>query len=111
MKSLNRRPFLFPKTREAYIVESQEDMSIDGTPGKTPQASRKKIRGIEYGGEHRWSTLDKVVMAKLEHYLDRSESLEVDTEELEYYLIGPDVDIRHIERNTEEKGNKGFSTL
>ena len=74
-------------------------MNVDGTPEKTPPASRKNIRGVECGGEHRRSTLDKAVMARMEHYLSRSESLEVDSEELEYYLLGPeesDVDIRHI---------------
>ena len=46
------------KKREAFFVESQEDMNTDGTPEKTPPAPRKKILGTEYGGGHRWSTLD-----------------------------------------------------
>ena len=58
-------------------------MNTDGTPEKTPPASRKKIRGIEYGGGHRWSTFDKAVMKRMEHYLERSEALEVDIEKLE----------------------------
>ena len=44
-------------------------MNTDGTV-------RKKIRGIEHGGDHRWSTLDKAVMTTIEHYLDRRQSLE-----------------------------------
>ena len=43
----------------------------------TDGAARKKIRGIEHGGDHRWSTLDKTVMTTIEHYLDRSGSLDV----------------------------------
>ena len=79
---------------------------------KTPPASRKTIRGMAYGGEHRWSTLDKAVMARMDHYLDRSESLEVGIEELEYYLLGPeelDVDIRHIALNA--RGEKHLKAL
>ena len=62
--------FSLSKQREAFSVQSQEDMNTDRTPQKTPPASRRKIRGMEYGGEHRSSTLDKVVVAKMEHYLD-----------------------------------------
>ena len=58
-------------------------MITDGTSEKTPPAFRKKIRGIEYGGGHRLSTLDTVVVTRMEYYLDRSESLGVDIEELE----------------------------
>ena len=101
--------------REAFFVESREDMNADGTPEKTPPAPRKKVRGIEYGGEHRWSTLDKVVMARVEHYLDRRESPGVDIEELEYSLLGPnelDVDITHIAMNAKgEKHQRLFHTF
>ena len=41
-------------------------------------------------------------MTRMEHCLDRSESLEVDIEDLEYFLLGPeelDVDMRHIVLN------------
>ena len=44
------------RKREASFVECQEDLHTDGQPEKTPPASRKNIRGIEYGGGHRWST-------------------------------------------------------
>ena len=46
--------FSLSKKRHPPFVESQEEMNISGTPEKTPPAPRKKIRGIEYGGEHRW---------------------------------------------------------
>ena len=57
---------------------------------------------MKYGGEHRWTARDKTVIAKMQHHLYRSESLEVDFEELEYHLLGPDeldVDIKHIALN------------
>ena len=40
---LSRRPVLFPEEREAFFVESQEDMNFDGTPVKAPSASRRRI--------------------------------------------------------------------
>ena len=55
---------------------------------------------VNMGGLH-----ETTVIEKMKHYLDRSESLEVDMEELEYYLLGPndlDVDIRFLAQ--------GFST-
>ena len=45
--------------------------------------------GMEYGGEHRWTARDRVVMVRLVRYQDRSESLEVDIEELEDCLLRP----------------------
>ena len=39
--------------------------------------------GMEYAGEHRWTARVRAVFARMEQYLDRSESLEVDIEELE----------------------------
>ena len=51
-------------------------------------------------------------MTRMEHYLDRSQSLEVDIEELEYYLLGPeqlDVDVRLIALNARgEKTSTAF---
>ena len=77
----------------------EKDMNAEGTRQGTPPAPTKGIRGMEYGGERRWSTLDKTVTARTEHFQYRSESLEGDIEKLEYYPRGPeesDVDIRHL---------------
>ena len=65
------------KKRDAPSVEGPEEMNIGGTPKKTPPASRKKIRGIEYGGEHRWTTRGRTVIEKMKHHLDRRENLSV----------------------------------
>ena len=75
--------FSLSRKRQAFGVESQEDMNYDETPVKAPPASRRKIVpptpqqnpqpsieamqlqmeaedqencscGMEYGGEHRW---------------------------------------------------------
>ena len=89
-------------------------MNISGTPEKTPPVPRKMIRG-EYGGEHRWFAQDRTVIENKKHYLDRSKGLEVDIEELEYYLLGPnelDVDMRCLdaqgEQQRREKGTSDF---
>ena len=91
---LNRRPFLSPKKRHAPSAESQEEMNVSRTREKTPPVPRKKIRGIEFGGEHRWSAQEK-----MKRYLERSESLEVGVGEFEYFLLRPselDVHIRYL---------------
>ena len=104
--------FSVSRKRDAPFVASQGDMNIGGTLEKTPPVSRKKIRGIEYGGKRRWTARDRTVIAKMEHYLDRCESLEVNIEELEYYLLDPDeldVDIRHIALNARGEQQQGLS--
>ena len=56
---------------------------------RTRSASRKKVRGIEYGGKHRWTARDRLLQC---------ETFEVDIEEVEYFPLGPDelnVGIRH----------------
>ena len=65
-----------------------------------------EVEYLEYGGEHRWTACDRAVVARMEHYLDRSESLKVEVEELEYCLLGPEeseVGIRHIAMNARSK--------
>ena len=73
---LNRRPSPSPISVTRLLLKVQEEMNISGTPEKTPPVPRKKIRGVEYGGEHRWSGQDRAVIEKMKRYLDRSESLE-----------------------------------
>ena len=61
---------------------------------------------VEYGGEHRWTARNRAVMARMVQYLDRSESMNLEMEELEYCLLGPEeseVDIRHIAMNASGK--------
>ena len=115
------------RKRQAFCVKGQENMNYDGTPAKAHPASTRKVMSptpqqglppsieamqlhmevedqgncicrIEYGGEHRWTARDRVVIARMEQYLDESDSLKVEVEELEL-LLGPedsDVDLRHI---------------
>ena len=62
--------------------------------------------GTEHGGEHRWTAHDRAVMAKMVQYLDRSESMKVEIEALEYCLLEgeeSEVDIRHIAMNASGK--------
>ena len=77
---LNRRLFVSRIARSASCLNG---MNIDGTPEKTPPASRKKIRGIEYGGEHRWMARDKTVIAtevKSWKWTSRSKPHELDVD-------------------------------
>ena len=118
MNWLSRRPVLFPEKREAFFVESQEDMNFDGTPLKAPSASRRRImpptpqqspqptlEGTplrmevedqefgacekEYEVEHRWTARDREVIAKVEQYLCESDNMKVEVVELEL-LFGPE---------------------
>ena len=61
--------------------------------------------GKEYEGEYRWTARDRVVVVRMEQYLDRSESLKVEVEELEL-LLGPEdseVDLMYILMNARRK--------
>ena len=132
--------FSLSRMREAFVIESQQGIHIEGTREKTPPASRRKIMrtapqqssqptsestplrreeenqehcscGTGYGGRHRWTARDTAVTARMVRYLDRSDGL--DMEELEDCLLGLeefDVDNRHIALNAKEKGIGGFST-
>ena len=67
--------------------------------GDNTPASREKNHVIGCGVDHELVALHQVVMARMEDYVDRCESSEVDIKELEYLQLAPDeqdVDIRHI---------------
>ena len=90
-------------------------MKFDGAPVKAPPASRRKSMpptpqqslqpsieamqlqmevedkencscGMDYGGEHRWTARDSVVIARMEQDLDESDSLKVEVEDLKLLL-------------------------
>ena len=115
-------------------------MSCEETPIKAPRASRRKImpptpqqssqssieamqwqtevedqesgsyRG-EFEGEHRWTARDRSVIARMEQYLNQSDSMRVEIEELES-LLGPEdseVDFSQILRYARTK--KGWQDL
>ena len=90
MKLWNRWRVLSPESAKRLLLNVKKTCIPTEHRRKTLSASRKNIRGIEYGGGHRWSTVDKAVMTGMEHHLDRSERLEVDIDELEYYYEGID---------------------
>ena len=88
---------------------------------KTPPASRRKIMQslqpsieamqengswvVEYGGEHRWSARGRSVVARMEQYLEKSDSMRIVIEELES-LLGPEdseVDLRQYFEVCEKK--------
>ena len=127
MRLLNRSPFFLSRKRQAFCVEGREDLNCERTPVKAPPASRRKVMphppqqgrqpsneamqlhmevddqencscGMEYEGERRWTARDRVVITRMEQYLDESDSLKVEVDELEL-LLGPEdseVDLRHI---------------
>ena len=54
---------------------------------------------MEYGGAHRWTARDRTVTARMEQYLNESDSMKVEIEELEHCFLGleeSEVDFRHI---------------
>ena len=132
----------FSRKRPVFCVENQEDMNYDGTPVKAPPASRWKIvpptpqqslqpsmeamqlqmevedqencsYGMEHGGEHGWTARDRVVIARMEQYLDKSDSLKVEVEEVEL-VLGPEdseVDLRYILMNARRKERVAGSSI
>ena len=47
--------------------------------------------GMEHGGEHRWTARDRVVVKRMEQYLDETDSRRVEVEELEHLLVPEDL--------------------
>ena len=119
---------------EAFSAGSQEDMNLDGAPVKAPSAFRRRImsptpqqrplpplEGMprqmevedqecgaceqECEGEHGWTARDRTMIAKMEQYLNESDNMKVEIEELEL-LLGPEdseVDSRYMLMNARRK--------
>ena len=51
--------------------------------------------GKEYEGEHRWTALERTIIAKMEQYMNESDNMKVEIEELEL-LLGPEDSQRSI---------------
>ena len=70
-----------------------------------------KDQEFAYEGEYRWTARDRVVIAKMEQYLNESDNMNVEIEELEL-LLGPEdsqFDLRHILMNaSKKKGRRIF---
>ena len=128
------------KRSVAVCVENQENMSHEGTgevkarpasrrkimPPTPQQSSHSSIEAMqwqtevedqesgscekEFEGQHRWNARDRTVIAKMEQYMNKSDSIKVEIEELES-LLGPEdleVNLRQILRYASRKGGRIF---
>ena len=62
---------------------------MEHTPEKKPPASRRRIQTSGLDVDQRWAALYQAVTKRMLDYLDRCESLEVDVNELEYFVLAP----------------------
>ena len=101
----NCSPFLSPKKRAHSCAVMQEEVRYEGSPVKVPPLSRRRKMPptplqnsyLSFGEEQEhievegqmWSAKDRTIIAKTMPYLEESESLKVEIEELES-LLGPD---------------------
>ena len=68
------------------------------TPRQSLQRSIEAMQLQMQVEEHRWTARGRVVVKRMEQYLDETDSPKVEAEELEH-LLGPEdseVDVRHI---------------
>ena len=116
------------KKRSIVWVENQEEMCYEGTPVKAPPASRRRMMpptpqqssyssieamqwqtDLEDQGSG-WNARDRTVIAKMEQYLNDSDCIKLEIEELELPL-GPEdseLNLRHILRNVSRRSGRIF---
>ena len=118
--------FSFSKKRSFVCVENQEDMSYEGTPLRVPPTSRRRmmsptpqqishssIEVMQWQTEMQvqgsgWHARDREIIAKMEQYLNDSDCVKLEIEELEL-LLGPEdseVDLRHILMIVSRRGGR-----
>ena len=111
-------------------MEYHEDVSYEGTPVKAPPAARMRrmpptpqqssyssIEALQWQTEMEdqgsgWDAQNTAVIAKMEQYLNESDSANLEVEELEL-LFGPgesaEVNLRHISRNASRRSGRLFA--
>ena len=125
---LNRSPFSFSKRRSLVCVENQGNRSYEGTPEKAPPASRRRtmphtpqqsshssIEAMQWQNEMEdqeslWSARERSVVARMEQYLNASDCMKLEIDELELLLCPEDseVNLRHLLRNASRRSVNVF---
>ena len=91
--------FSFSKKRNFACVEDQEDMNHEGTPVKAPPCPQRRMRtplpqqssfsSMENGSP--WSAHERTAIARMEHYVNNSDCVKLEIDEVEdYYSLGPE---------------------
>ena len=75
--------FSFSGKRQAFLMESQGDMSMAGSPEDVPPLSRGRTQEVDCGVDQKWAAVYQSVARRMLSYLDQSEVLKVKTRELE----------------------------
>ena len=127
MNLLNRSPFL-SKKRSVVSVESQEDMSYEGTLVKAPPTSRRRmmpptpqqsshssVEATQWQNEMEiqgssWNARERTLVARVEKYLNNSDCMKLEIVELGL-LLGPEyseVYLRYILRCASRRSSRIF---
>ena len=67
---------------------------------------------MEEGGP--WSAQERATIARMEHYVNNSDCIKLEIDEVEDYSLGleySDVDVKHILRNTTREDKKNFEVF
>ena len=107
---LNRSPLLSSESARLFGWKNQEEMSYEGTPVKAPPTSRRRMMPpTPQQSSHssledmRWRTemetqgsgsnaRDRTVTARMEQYLNASDCMKLEIEELELPLCSEDAE-------------------
>ena len=109
------KSFSFSKERNFACVEEQEYMNYEGTPVKAPPCPKRRMRtplsqqsfssSMEEGSV--WSGQERTAIAKMEPYVNNSDCMKLEIDEVEDCSLGPeysDVDVKQIfEERRQEK--------
>ena len=120
--------FSFSKKRSSVCAENQGEMSCEGSPGKAPPTSRRRMMSptpqqislsstdeSQWQADleaHRsiWSTRERRVSAEMENYLDESDDMKVEIEALELLMDPEDSEVclGYILMHARRRGSRIF---
>ena len=78
-----------------------------------PPITRRTIQEVDSGADHWWAAVYQTVAKRMSDYLNKSEVLKVNAQELEFNVLAPNepnIDIEYIVMQARGEGHQRLST-
>ena len=70
---------------------------MENSPGSVPPTTRLNTQEVDRGVDHRWAAGNQTVAKRMLDYLNKSEVMKVDAQEMEFHVLTPhEPEIEHI---------------
>ena len=72
---------------------------MDNSPEEVPPTTRRKTQEVDCGVDHRSVAVYQAVAHRMQDFLNKSEVMKVDAQELQFHVLAPNeanIDIKHI---------------